>query len=647
MLGGVILNDGDDDNDEGGREEEEEGEDEATALIQEIGSYITRLFRATKIIRQAAPTDRFTKAMTRQRVKLNDQFDIAHVGEKYPKLAETDQAWLRQRLGRAITHRRQFLRYAREHKEKLEAVAHEEAELAKAATKDFVSTRPSIPIVPGRASGSQPSTFFTKATTINPAQVTSALLSAELASDQEEDARSYTTISRSVDGDLDSSLSSRIPPLHDLLFIYEFGEATFPSPLESTPLNLPLDMESKLAAREIIKAYNINPNTLNAVELRKVAKNIPEQQFRLVHRYAIEQGSYTKKEIECPFCRQVKTFKNDRMWRRHVYADLRPYVCTFADCDAPYFTDVNEWFRHEMQSHRVSFSCRLCGGKQYHTQSHFLAHVKKHHPALILDGDTQAILDISKKPLLDIPAADCPCCTDWLDRLQARSKTADAPDDIHVTTTVFKRHLASHLEQLALFALPLPSATDGDMNSNLAVEKGTDQDRESEQEELQFDSRPHSPVDPSTEEQDQYYDRLWQQFFEGCNIEAQRCDAVSLQLQGLGFAIHENNNSHLNSIIEGIEGCARLLLQFADFLQIRHPQDTFTVAFNHLNLILPCLSRTLRDITSYWEDRTLTKKNRWRTMYHKMTEEAEGLTLPDRFKLYEYFLTSAFSLVTR
>jgi hypothetical protein len=68
---------------------------------------------------------------------------------------------------------------------------------------------------------------------------------------------------------------------------------------------------------------------------------------------------------------------------------------------------------------------------------------------------------------------------------------------------------------------------------------------------------------------------------------------------------------------------------------------------DHLNIILPSLSRSLRDITSHYEDTTLSKQNRWRKMYHVLTKEAEGILLPQRFALYNQFLYSLRALLTR
>jgi hypothetical protein len=112
--------------------EEDNGEDisEVNELREEISGTITRLFRVSILIRQAAPTDLFAKALSRNRYRFSDQFDIAHVGEKYHKLATKDKVWLRQRLGRAITQRRHYLSYIQDHHEKLRGMLshHDEAD---------------------------------------------------------------------------------------------------------------------------------------------------------------------------------------------------------------------------------------------------------------------------------------------------------------------------------------------------------------------------------------------------------------------------------------------------------------------------------------------------------------------------------------
>lgn len=322
---------------------------EEVELFKEVEACMTRLFRVSTLIRQAAPSDLFAKAISRHRYDFNDQFDIAHVGEKYSKLALDEHSWLRKRLGRAITLRRHYLSYIQDHREKLEG-----------RSLDAETQKPGIPkLAPAKTqllirdlqldSSSRPSTFFTKASSIVPGQITSQMLTAYEEMDPEEDARSYTTISRSVSGDLDSSASSKIPKLEDI------------------------------------------------------------------------RGA-SKREFECPFCFRMKNIKSEKVWRRHVLSDLRAYVCTFPNCDAPYFSDINEWFRHEMQNHRSRYVCQLCQGSEYLLKENYLAHVRKRHAFILENADEQAALEISQRPVAQMRPQQCPCCSDWIERLEQRAE---------------------------------------------------------------------------------------------------------------------------------------------------------------------------------------------------------------------------------
>ncbi|EUC49880.1 hypothetical protein COCMIDRAFT_83255 [Bipolaris oryzae ATCC 44560] len=88
------------------------------------------------------------------------------------------------------------------------------------------------------------------------------------------------------------------------------------------------------------------------------------------------------KEFECPFCFRIKKFKSERMWKKHVFSDLRPYVCTFPDCDAPYFGDINKWFQHEMMFHRVNYKCFLCA-KVFNQEGKYISHLGREHEEVL------------------------------------------------------------------------------------------------------------------------------------------------------------------------------------------------------------------------------------------------------------------------
>jgi len=132
---------------------------------------------------------------------------------------------------------------------------------------------------------------------------------------------------------------------------------------------------------------------------------------------------------------------------------------------------------------------------------------------------------------------------------------------------------------------------------------------------------------------------------QGCCLEAQRADIVSGCIDTLRATLPESLHSHMAAVSEQVRGSARLLRDLADRSQIH--RSRVPVVLNYLNVLLPCLCRSLRDMHGFYEEKTLTKEIRWRTMYHKMTEEAAGLPLPQRFMLYNHFLTLLGQLLTR
>lgn len=97
----------------------ERSDDEELSEVREIfisiEDAISNLFRFSAIVRNNANRDRYAKAVAAAiATPFNSQFDICHVEHKFPALAKKDKRWLVERLGKAITQRRQNLKYCRE-----------------------------------------------------------------------------------------------------------------------------------------------------------------------------------------------------------------------------------------------------------------------------------------------------------------------------------------------------------------------------------------------------------------------------------------------------------------------------------------------------------------------------------------------------
>lgn len=341
--------------------------DEVLDVHREINACITRLFRISALIRKAAISDPFQKAIQRK-VKdeqWSDRHDINHVGKKFPRIVESGDEWLQERLGRAITHRRQYLSYMNDHK----------LRLAQGAPAEPASSQDGCTAPPPQSENGD-----TRASTLDPFALEALLSrsSTDVASDQGSVAKSETTMARSIFDHEDCLATHRLPRLSDLL-------------------------------------------------------------------------DADRDEVDCPYCTFVGKFSSESSWRRHVYADLRAYVCTFKECKDVYFQDINAWFNHELEAHRSQFRCGMCDSETFPAEDLFLDHVKTNHPILLMGDSGRTLLDISRKPPSHFTANDCAFCSRYESSL---------PDGEKIPVPKFKRHVGDHLEQLALFALPMPPEVD-------------------------------------------------------------------------------------------------------------------------------------------------------------------------------------------
>lgn len=132
---------------------------------------------------------------------------------------------------------------------------------------------------------------------------------------------------------------------------------------------------------------------------------------------------------------------------------------------------------------------------------------------------------------------------------------------------------------------------------------------------------------------------------QGCFLEASRAEQAAFNLEGLRNSLTPPPHPHLTILIDEIRISGQNLRELAEQSHVHFTR--VPVVLDYLEIILPCLSRSLRDIKTHYEDRSQTRENRWRKMYHTMTDEAGGLPLHQRFMLYNHFLTLLKELLTR
>ncbi|KAL8379409.1 hypothetical protein RB599_009001 [Gaeumannomyces hyphopodioides] len=160
--------------------------------------------------------------------------------------------------------------------------------------------------------------------------------------------------------------------------------------------------------------------------------------------------------FECPLCRTFQTFQQGAVWQKHAYRDLKAYTCT-AGCDSM-FGDRKAWFEHELRTHRIRYTCRLCSSPDSLSEDQLTRHVSSTH-GHFPEGHMQKLLDSGREPITRFTAEDCPFCDDWALKLQAsrdpKGKRAEnRASGILVSASRFRRHVAAHHEQLAIFVVP-------------------------------------------------------------------------------------------------------------------------------------------------------------------------------------------------
>ncbi|KAH7232666.1 hypothetical protein B0J15DRAFT_409016, partial [Fusarium solani] len=313
---------------------------ELEQLMLNLHSSINSLFSLSTLIRRRRPRGRLPKPDGF--VLLENSPDIKHVEDKFPKVRRTP--WLAQRLGNAISQRRQMIQYRQSHRDRLAAVTPENnAEAAPSQISETVAT-----------------TYEERA---------------QSEAGGPRDRRSMFTSATSFISSYGNDLGRRIPDLPDMV-------------LEDVQLG-----------------YG--------------------------------------EPIECPYCRTIQVLANRA--EKHIFSDLQPYVCTFKDCISELFATRQEWFSHEINTHRQDWVCIHCGdSKIFHSLSALKSHLGIQHPNKITDSQLETMLEACQCAPKRIDPGECPLCDEWV-----------PPAVESQNLNEFCRHLARHQQMLALEALPI------------------------------------------------------------------------------------------------------------------------------------------------------------------------------------------------
>ncbi|KAL5330466.1 hypothetical protein ACEPPN_003994 [Leptodophora sp. 'Broadleaf-Isolate-01'] len=145
----------------------------------------------------------------------------------------------------------------------------------------------------------------------------------------------------------------------------------------------------------------------------------------------------------CEFCGNLlRGIKNRVDWKRHVFADIKPYICTFSGCN----------------EELVSFPTRKISNA---SEEELRAHILQDHGQAITDVQFQTVARVGQERLqLPIESQECPLCL----CIPGKSRRN------------FVTHVSNHLEDIALAVLPRDDASDSDDDQDSSRSKGTSSD---------------------------------------------------------------------------------------------------------------------------------------------------------------------------
>ncbi|KAI1429727.1 hypothetical protein F5Y12DRAFT_333535 [Xylaria sp. FL1777] len=152
--------------------------------------------------------------------------------------------------------------------------------------------------------------------------------------------------------------------------------------------------------------------------------------------------------FECLFCYMMISVSTTIQWRKHVNADLRPYICLELDCltSEQQYAKRHEWLNHLDRKHWRIFRCPYsCHEADFNSRNSLERHLRQTHSEVSSQRDLSLMFDLCERPRPWPEETQCPLCQQTL-----------------YSKREYARHVGRHQTELALFALPNNGEEDRD-----------------------------------------------------------------------------------------------------------------------------------------------------------------------------------------
>jgi hypothetical protein len=172
--------------------------------------------------------------------------------------------------------------------------------------------------------------------------------------------------------------------------------------------------------------------------------------FKVLDLKSVSRG---RNGFSCPYCHDEQVldtsrppYKQRKRWERHVFADLKTYVCLEEHCSSRMFESSHAWLRHQLSHHLKEWRCRACNvDLTLNSLQDLREHYYTQHSLMHEDDDFLQLAKASEVLPKTVSVDRCKFCK-WSEFLP---KGVD-----RVSTSRFRKHVGSHLEQIALATVP-------------------------------------------------------------------------------------------------------------------------------------------------------------------------------------------------
>lgn len=195
--------------------------------------------------------------------------------------------------------------------------------------------------------------------------------------------------------------------------------------------------------------------------------------------------------------RAVPISPTDHLARKHFLQDLEPYVCTSESCGEGerLFESKRSWIAHMQDAHCRQWRCVAPGHQPqiFPSQDTFDEHMRKRHAGAFQESHLPLLRKRAQGPAPVYQS--CPLCGLSYDQVVAQlvsslGHSSGASISAQRVSEELTKHVASHLQQLALVSLPQDDADGELMESEPSASVKATEQEDHDLPELSFEADP-------------------------------------------------------------------------------------------------------------------------------------------------------------